>query len=633
LPKKFLIVSICCIIITSAFFLQSDADQTITTKPNIAESLTLNSPENLPASEIHELIADGENIGKTLQTNEGPNGKAISLTSTDNYFFTISQKDLFSLKDNSHNNIAISDITGFNGFYLWLDTRKLMTASITLSMGYINKSSDSTLVKTSDISLPSYFVGYVYIPFNQFTPYTDAEFSLDCVNWFSMSLNHRPMQAVTILLADVGLYRTGDIDISSLQRAIAECASKRASLISAEYNRQSFSLCNAELDSLFSSASSMIKSPQSQREINLLSCALHTAFNLLEPANYTSLLVELISECSQLTPGNYTTQSYLNMTMYLAAAKQAGLSEINQAYEALLDARSALVPIPLYTLSLKKAVNECKSFDKSLYSVQSADLLNDAINNAERILANPASSQADIDGAETALHMALRNLIPIVDAATASLVKALAIASSVDKYKYTVESYYKLSLAMNKGTDMLQQNLNKMEMDAQAELIMDAFDRLVPAKLDLRQLMQAITKAESLNKEVYYANEWNKMRTALNKAYDIIEDDEAIQSEIDTVWQELLNAIAALRKKPVKAVQNNMSHIDPAPDDGKPTYQAYNPTEETPNKPTVVQRIIFPGTSKYLIAAMFAICMFLAVLCFISIYRTCVLRLDQKNNT
>jgi len=242
-------------------------------------------------------------------------------------------------------------------------------------------------------------------------------------------------------------------------------------------------------------------------------------------------------------------------------------------------------------------------------------------------LANSASLQAELDGAETAIYMALRNLVPVLDADVALLVKALTIASSADKYKYTEESYAALKAEMTKGTYMLQKNCTKLEMDAQATLVMEAFDRLVLTKLDLRHLLQAIAKAERLKKDIYYVTEWNQMQKVLKTAYEIINDSETIQSEIDTVWHELLDAIAALRQKPDKEATISSSHVNQTPNDSN---VIYIPTETAGKK--TGGRVIFPGTPDYEVAIMLAICLMLIVICFLHMYKICLLRIAQKEH-
>ncbi|MBP3914743.1 LPXTG cell wall anchor domain-containing protein, partial [Clostridium sp.] len=101
--------------------------------------------------------------------------------------------------------------------------------------------------------------------------------------------------------------------------------------------------------------------------------------------------------------------------------------------------------------------------------------------------------------------------------------------------------------------------------DATQEEINKSFDRLSKVmqmlsfkKGDKEQLILLVEKIESLKAEDYFEDTWNNVQVVLSKAKDVIANENAMEEEVASVYDELVRSFLNLRLKPNKDMLNDL---------------------------------------------------------------------------
>ena len=546
------------VFVGTLFFPAVAAADSFTQRPSgIQETLPLYSFEQWPAETLaafsaankaahYALLPNIERLELTTDMRHSPAGRALAIHLLTGDQFTLPAAGANSL-------FGHGDLTGFDGLSFWLDNTSASGGRIQLQLGGADeKGSLLWSVQSSEIVLPAMFKGYFYLPFSAFTAQTGTP-DFTCVNRLSLSSLWLAQSGGVFYTADWSLYRTGSLCTDQLIAVQTAARNGQASLDQTVWTAQSITAYNTLINVLLNT-----EMPDLQGTINTLAAKLRSASDMLTPIDYVALLSELVHTCHQLQSGDYTEQSFTAMMALCHEETDPALAKI--AHGKLLNARAALVPRPLYALSLKLLITQCEALDRSPYTGDTVILFEGALRHAQTIAAT-ATSQAEIDGAEIALRAALLHLQPRSDQPSAMLVLAMTAAGGIDPYKYSVASYAVLKAEMDKGAALLSNpNSTAAVMDEAAVRIRAAIDALKPALVDKSLLHQAIVECESLNKGDYYATEWNVLQSLLKKARALLINDEATQLEVDRMWEALLDALAALRpKSPSKAAASKDS--------------------------------------------------------------------------
>lgn len=139
------------------------------------------------------------------------------------------------------------------------------------------------------------------------------------------------------------------------------------------------------------------------------------------------------------------------------------------------------------TTELKKATLEAEGLNKDLYTEESFAAVEEALENAEAVLADPGASQSEIDEAVKALQdamdaLALKQSVSGSDKDTTELEKAIAKAEGLKKDNYTQKSYSAVEKALKNAKAVLaDEDATQEEIDAAAKALTDAIAALVLA--------------------------------------------------------------------------------------------------------------------------------------------------------
>ena len=253
----------------------------------------------------------------------------------------------------------------------------------------------------------------------------------------------------------------------------------------------------------------------------------------------------------------YTEDSWKTLEDAMKAAQdvldkpEATQKEVDDALTALTEAKENLktkepsVEKP-EKAELEETVNDAKAFVEGLenpemYTEESLNALNEAIELAEEVLASETATQDEIDAAMQRVKAARRNLTPkkpAVDTKTLEDEVAKARELVKDTATYTQESLKALQAAIDAAQKVLDDaDATQENVDKQTEAVKAAMKALVKIKVPAvtDKLKDAVREAEELVKdtEKYSEESLKTLRDAIALAQEVLEDTNATQETVD----------------------------------------------------------------------------------------------------
>ncbi|MFR6531847.1 MAG: hypothetical protein ACLUOM_02360, partial [Staphylococcus simulans] len=224
------------------------------------------------------------------------------------------------------------------------------------------------------------------------------------------------------------------------------------------------------------------------------------------------------------------------------------VDQIKAATQALKDAQAGLVA-KADKAELDKAINNAESLtldptDKEDKAVQ------DALDKAKAVQADPNASQAEVDAAKSALEDAINAKIAqdkadAVNAALEALKAELEKAKAINQAEFTPNSVEPLvdAMAVAQGIMNNPESVTVDQIKAATQALKDAQAGLV-AKADKTELDKSINDAERLTLDPT-DKEDKAVQDALDKAKAVQADANATQTEVDAAKDALNEAIEA----------------------------------------------------------------------------------------
>ncbi len=197
---------------------------------------------------------------------------------------------------------------------------------------------------------------------------------------------------------------------------------------------------------------------------------------------------------------------------------------------------------------LQNKVNEANALIAADYTTGSFETVTSALNEANELLANPAS-QEEVDAAAAALQSAMDGLVSIKD------LRAYYDANK-DKVQdgYTDESFAAYKEALQKAADILgSTSPTQAEVDQALADLQAAVDGLIEKQPDevnkdaLQTLYDAYAEMEQGN---YTDESYQALRDALDAAKAVLDDKDATQAEVDAAYSALAAAADGLAEVP-----------------------------------------------------------------------------------
>ncbi|SDD28098.1 Uncharacterised Sugar-binding Domain [Paenibacillus sp. CF095] len=313
-------------------------------------------------------------------------------------------------------------------------------------------------------------------------------------------------------------------------------------------------------------------------------------------AKVTEVTGEGLEE-SEYTPVSWTAlNNAMNEAERVLNDPTATQAQVDKGLLDLTDARTGLIPttsVPVVDKSVLQAkVTEItgESLKESAYTPVSWTALDDAMNEAERVLNDPTATQAQVDKALLDLTNARTGLIPTtsvpdVDKSALQAKVTEITGESLEESAYTPASWTALDNAMNEAERVLNDlTATQAQVDKALQELTDARTGLIPTTsvpdVDKSALQAKVTEitGESLEESAYTPASWTALDNAMNEAERVLNDPTATQAQVDKALLDLTDARTGLTKvigtdtSTLQTLIPSTGSLSPAFDPAKDTY-------------------------------------------------------------
>ena len=204
-------------------------------------------------------------------------------------------------------------------------------------------------------------------------------------------------------------------------------------------------------------------------------------------------------------------------------------------------------PEPIDTAALQEAINSAKALSAEDYTAESYAKVEDALEAAEAMLADP-TSQEEVNTAAAALQSAVESLVSI-----AELRDYCAAHAEYTEDAYTAESYAAYAEAFAAAQEILgKADVSQAEVDAALAALKDAVAGL-EEKPDVEVSKDALQNLYDQYKDTeqgsYTDESYEAFTEALENAAAVLADENASQTDVDHAFNTLNSAAEALTEK------------------------------------------------------------------------------------
>ncbi|XOI99088.1 S-layer homology domain-containing protein [Paenibacillus polymyxa] len=233
---------------------------------------------------------------------------------------------------------------------------------------------------------------------------------------------------------------------------------------------------------------------------------------------------------------------------------------------------------------------ETGELDEEEYTPASWTALEEARNEANRVLNDLTATQAQVDKALLDLTDARTGLIPttsvpVVDKSALQAKVTEITGESLEESAYTPASWTALDNAMNEAERVLNEpTATQAQVDKALQDLTDARSGLIPTTsvpvVDKSVLQAKVTEitGESLEESAYTPASWVTLKDAMNEAERVLNEPTATQAQVDKALKDLTNARTGLTKvigtdaSTLQTLVPSVGSLSPAFDPAKDTY-------------------------------------------------------------
>ncbi|MEI3327480.1 MAG: alpha-L-fucosidase [Thomasclavelia sp.] len=188
------------------------------------------------------------------------------------------------------------------------------------------------------------------------------------------------------------------------------------------------------------------------------------------------------------------------------------------------------------------------------YTTESWTVMQNALTDAKIVVAKEDVTQEEIDIAAANLNAAIEALVEkVIETDKLALQIAIEMAEDVNLEYVLPVVVTEFNAALANAKEVYD-NTKATQVE-----VNNAFDRLANAmhmleffKGDKTALQKQVDMINGLEADKYIESRWNAMLSALDKANDVLGNENAMQEEIDEAYIELVKAFLDLRLKPNK---------------------------------------------------------------------------------
>ncbi len=250
------------------------------------------------------------------------------------------------------------------------------------------------------------------------------------------------------------------------------------------------------------------------------------------------------TNCTVTVPGYGEEDKIVTLT---AKAVFAGGTPATKTFQVTVKAKKADLS------GLQQAMEDAAKFEEETYTPASFQALKDALAAAQSVIGNKASTQEQVDAAESDLQAAMDGLTEKAD--KGELAAAVQAAQAEDESMYTPASWSSLQTALAAAVDVNNNaNATQEEVDAAATALRAALANLEEnsnpdGKPNKTRLETAIAEAKAKEESLYTPASWASMQTALTEAERVFADEDTTQADVTNARQALENAVINLENR------------------------------------------------------------------------------------
>ncbi|MDO4847765.1 MAG: InlB B-repeat-containing protein [Clostridiaceae bacterium] len=198
--------------------------------------------------------------------------------------------------------------------------------------------------------------------------------------------------------------------------------------------------------------------------------------------------------------------------------------------------------------ALQELVNTANAVDQDDYTPETAQNLQDAIDNGQSVLDDDGATLSEISDAIQELQDALNQLALDKSALAAAIAQGEAITDdAAEAAKYTADSLAVLENALNAGEIVYENTKATAEQIASAtQAILDAINSL-KRNVDKDDLQELVDQANAINQDDYTDTTADALQDAIDDAQAVLDDPNATDDEISNAYEALEDAINNLK--------------------------------------------------------------------------------------
>ncbi|WP_066676875.1 discoidin domain-containing protein [Clostridium septicum] len=182
---------------------------------------------------------------------------------------------------------------------------------------------------------------------------------------------------------------------------------------------------------------------------------------------------------------------------------------------------------------------------------------NTALIEARIVYENENATAEEVDKAFNRLMKAI-HMLEFKQGDKTELQNLVNIIEALDKTLYTPETWANLETALAKANSVLaDENAMTEEVNTTFDELMDAFNKLEKA-VDKTELQKMVNTVEALDKTLYIPSTLEELEVALQKAKEVLANENATQKEVDKAFEDLVKAYGKIRLKPNKDMLNDL---------------------------------------------------------------------------
>lgn len=196
--------------------------------------------------------------------------------------------------------------------------------------------------------------------------------------------------------------------------------------------------------------------------------------------------------------------------------------------------------------TLKKALEEAKNLDESLYTPESYAPFKEVIKEAEDLLVKDEVTQEEVNALIQKLESGKNGLQLKVNVDPSKLDVLLETTRALKQEDYTASTWQSLRNKQDQAKTLLEKvDVTQEEIDQMLDELQQAYQALVK-KADTSKLQALIDEMSILNESLYTPESYVSLKETIKEANGILAKEDATQDEVDGIFNKLQERKEAL---------------------------------------------------------------------------------------